>query len=255
MNNKLNCQLINILLDKDNQFADKYTSIISGNFDYETLLNDYYESKEMRSIKVDNDTQSICFTNQNGMMNIYNSETRKNESYYEEVHIHCNDLSMFDKFVKYLRDSKYHNILNETGGIPHSESININNLKNCELVMEPMTNEVATTKSLLNLLSKNSDETIFRAVAIHFGKLVNRNSEIDYELIHKLNNIYQNNVDGNECSFFSEEISNKFLNLFNDDYSHESRMAKIPSKNFEMSDGDDHHIIYNMDNDDYQNEY
>ena len=56
MNNKLSCQLVNILLDKDNQFSNKYTSIISGNFDYETLLNDYFKGKDMKSIKVDNNT-------------------------------------------------------------------------------------------------------------------------------------------------------------------------------------------------------
>ena len=65
------------MLDKDNQFVRKYTSIISGNFDYENILNDYFINKEMRSIKINNDTQSICFTNQNGMISIYNPETRK----------------------------------------------------------------------------------------------------------------------------------------------------------------------------------
>ena len=70
-----------------------------------------------------------------------------------------------------------------------------------------MTNEVATTKSLLNLISKNNDETIFRAIAIHFGKLVNNSSEIDSELIHKLNDIYYKYVESSDYSLFSEEIS------------------------------------------------
>ena len=255
MNNKLNCQLINILLTKNNEFANKYTSIISGNFDYETLLNDYYKNKEMRSIRIDNNTQSICFTNQNNMMSIYNSETRQTESYYEEVHIHCNSLSMFNNFSNYLKNSEYKNVVNDTGGIPHSESIKIENLKKCELVMEPMTNEVATTKSLLNLLSKNSDETIFRAVAIHFGKLVNRPSEIDYDLIQKLNNIYDKNVDGNEYSIFSEEVSNQFLNLDNDEKSHETRIAKIPSKNFGYIEESENHIFYTNQDNDFENSY
>lgn len=250
MNNKLSCQLVNILLDKDNQFSNKYTSIISGNFDYETLLNDYFKGKDMQSIKVDNNTQSICFTNQNGLISIYNSETRKQEQYYEEVHIHCNSLTMFDNFVTYLKNSEFNNALNDTGDIPHHDSININNLKNCELVMEPMTNEVATTKSLLNLLSKNNDETIFRAIAIHFGNLVNNNSEIDFDLIHKLNDIYKKNVEGNEYSFFSNEISNKFLNMYSDENSHESKITRIPSQNFQIED--DNHIIYSNDGDNYE---
>lgn len=253
MNNKINCQLINILLNKDNTFANKYTSITSGSFDYDNLLENYFENKDMRSIKIDNDTQSICFTNQNSMINIYNSENKKREEYYEEVHIHCNDLSMFDNFVKYLKSSDYKNVVNDKGGIPHSDAININNLKNCELVMEPMTNEVATTKSLLNLLSKNSDETIFRAIAIHFGKLVDRNSYINFELIHKLNDIYKKDVEGTDYGFFSDEISNKFLNIYNDENSFETKVARIPSQSFEVQN--DHHIVYTVENDDYENSY
>lgn len=246
MNNKLNCQLINILLDKDNQFVRKYTSIISGNFDYENILNDYFINKEMRSIKINNDTQSICFTNQNGMISIYNPETRKNDTYYEEVHIHCNNLKMFDSFVKYLKDSEYENIIDDTGEIPHSESINIKNLKECELIMEPMTNEVATTKSLLNLLSKNSDETIFRAVAIHFGKLIDEKSDLNSNLIHKLNDIYHQKVEGSDYSFFSDEISNSFLNLHNDEYSHETRVVNYPSNKLNIED-DDYKFTYSLE--------
>jgi len=246
MDNKLNCQLINILLDKDNQFVRKYTSIISGNFDYENLLNDYFINKEMRSIKINNDTQSICFTNQNGMVSIYNSDTKKNESYYEEVHIHCNNLKMFDSFVIYLKNNGYSNIINDMGEIPHSESINISNLKECELVMEPMTNEVATTKSLLSLLSKNSDETIFRAIAIHFGKLVDKTSDINSDLIHKLNDIYHKKVEGSDYSFFSDDISNNFLNIHNDEHSHETKIINFPSKNLNI-DTDNHKISYSID--------
>lgn len=253
MNNKINCQLINILLNKDNTFANKYTSITSGSFDYDNLLENYFENKDMRSIKIDNDTQSICFTNQNSMINVYNSENKKREEYYEEVHIHCNDLSMFDNFVIYLKSSDYKNVVNDKGGIPHSDAININNLKNCELVMEPMTNEVATTKSLLNLLSKNSDETIFRAIAIHFGKLVDRNSDINFELIHKLNDIYKKDVEGTDYGFFSDEISNKFLNIYNDENSYETKIARVPSQSFEVQS--DRHIVYTVENDDYENSY
>ena len=253
MNNKLNCQLINILLTKNNEFANKYTSIISGNFDYETLLNDYFKDKQMRSIKIDNNIQSICFTNQNSMVNIYDSNKRQNESYYEEIHIHCNNLTMFNNFCSYLKNSEYKDIVNDIDGIPHSDVIKIENLKNCELVMEPMTNEVATTKSLVNLLSKNSDETIFRAIAIHFGKLVNKPSDIDYDLIQTLNNIYEKNIVGNENSIFSENVSNQLLNLDNDDYSHETRIAKIPSKNFNIES--ENHIVYSIENDDYGNVY
>ncbi len=241
MKNKLSCQLVNILLDKDNQFSNKYTSVISGNFDYETLLNDYYVGKDMRSIKIDNNTQSICFTNQNNLISIYNSDTRKSEQYYEEVHIHCNSLTMFESFVNYLKSSEFSNAVNDTGDIPHYESININNLKNCELVMEPMTNEVANTKSLLNLLSKNTDETIFRAIAIHFGNLVNNNSEIDFDLIHKLNDIYEKNVEGSKYLFFSNDISNRFLNIHKDENEHESMVARIPSQNYQE---EDNNIIY-----------
>lgn len=253
MNNKLNCQLINILLDKDNQFSKKYTSITTGYFDYETLLDNYYIDKDMRSIKVDNNTQSICFTNQNGMVNIYNSITKKNESYYEEVHIHCNNLKMYDSFINYLKNSDFKNVLDETGGIPHYESININNLKECELVMEPMTNEVATTKSLLNLISKNNDETIFRAIAIHFGKLVNNSSEIDSELIHKLNDIYYKYVENSDYSLFSEEISNKFLNIYNDENSHENRITKFPSNQYNIDENTNNYIVYPNNN--YDKDY
>jgi len=251
MNNKLNCQLINILLNKNNEFANKYTSIISGNFDYETLLNDYFKNKEMRSIKIDNNTQSLCFTNQNNMINIYNSETRQNESYYEEIHIHCNNLNIFNSFCEYLKKSEYKDRVNDTDGIPHIESVKIENLKNCELVMEPMTNEVANTKSLVNLLSKNNDETIFRAIAIHFAKLVNKTSEIDYDLVQKLNSIYDKYVDGNEYSIFSEKISNQFLNFYNDENSYESKISKIPSKNINF----DNDIIYTIENKEYDNNY
>ena len=246
MNNKINCQLINILLDKDNKFVNKYTSIVNGTFEYERLLEDYFNTKEMRSIKIDNDTQSICFTNQNRMINIYNLDTKKNESYYEEIHIHCNNLAIFDDFVRYLKNSKYSNVVNDIGGIPHYESININNLKNCELIIEPMTNEVDTTKSLLNLLSKNNDETIFRAIATHFGKLVDKNSDINFDLVHKLNNIYKKNVEYNDFGFFSNDVSHQLLNIYNDDYSSERRILRENSKKF-ITEERDNHLIYSVE--------
>ena len=253
MNNKIDCQLINILLNKDNTFANKYTSIISGSFDYDNLLENYFKNKDMRSIKIDNDSQSICFTNQNSLINLYNSETKKKEEYYEEIHIHCNDLSMFDDFVKYLKSSDLKNIINDNSGIPHSESININNLKKCELVMEPMTNEVTTTKNLLNLLSKNSDETIFRAIAIYFGKLVDNNSDINFELIHKLNDIYKRDVHGTDYGFFSDEVSNKLLNIYSDEKFYETRVVKIPSKRFDVDN--ERQIVYSVENNEYEANY
>ncbi len=232
MNNRIECQLVNILLNKDNVFVNKYTSIMSSCFNYETLLDNYFKDKNMRTIKVDKDTQSICFTNQNDLINIYNSSTKKNEEYYEEIHIHCNDLGMFNNFINYLKDSEYRKSYSEDGNIPHAKSISIEELKNSELVMEPMTNEVETTKSLLNTLSKNSDETIFRAIAIHFAKLVDKTNEIDFELIDKLNNIYRQDVVSSDYSFFSNNISNKFLNLYNDEKSFETKVTDYPSKNF-----------------------
>ena len=250
MNNKLNCQLVNILLDKDNKFSNKYTSIITGNFDYDMLLDEYFKEKNMRSIKVNNDTQSICFTNQNSLVSIYNSETKKYEQYYEEVHIHCNNLNMFEDFTNYLKNSEYKNVIDDTGRIPHADSINIANLKNCELVMEPMTNEVATTKGLLNLLAKNSDKTIFRAIAIHFGNLVNNNSEINFELIHKLNSIYDKYVENNDYSFFSNEISNKFLNIYNDDNTYESKISNMESQTSKTTN--DKYVIYEKKDNNYE---
>ena len=48
MNQKVNCQVFNILLDSNGNFTNKYSSVVSGNYDFDTLLEDYYESKEMR---------------------------------------------------------------------------------------------------------------------------------------------------------------------------------------------------------------
>ncbi len=250
MNNKLNCQLVNILLDKNNTFSNKYTSIISGDLDYDMLLNDYYNNKDMRTIMIDNNTQSICFTNQKELVSVYNSETKRYDQYYEEVHIHCNNLSMFEKFTDYLKVSKYKDAIDETSNIPHYDSINISNLKNCELVMEPMTNEVTKTKGLLNLLEKNSDETIFRAISIHFGNLVSNNNKINFELIHKLNSIYKKYVENNDYSFFSKELSDKFLNFYNDENSHETKISNDSFQNSKTNDNK--YTIYEKETNDYE---
>ena len=238
MDYKINCRLVNILLDENNEFANKYCSVLVGNYDCNTLLEDYFVNKNMRTIKIDHNNQSICFTNQTELLSFYNQNNKKTELYHEEVHIHCNNLLHFDHLVNYLYQSKYSTYVDEVTNLPHYDKVNTNNFHEYELMMEPMTNEVATTKSLINLLSKNTDETIFRAIAIYFGKLVNNNSEINSELIHKLNSIYENNVTNANYGFFSDTIGNQLLNIDMDDYSHESKMVGIPSERLNI----DHNI-------------
>ena len=50
MNYKINCQIIDILLNNSNEFTNKYTSVSSGSFEFDTLLEDYYLNKNMRNI-------------------------------------------------------------------------------------------------------------------------------------------------------------------------------------------------------------
>lgn len=119
MNKKINCQLVNILLNMNNEFSNKYCSVSSGNYDYEILLEDNFINKDMRSIKVDNGNQSICFTNQKNPVSFYNQSTRKNDTYYEEIHIHCNNLDEFDTLVNYLYKSDYKDVIDEVDNIPH----------------------------------------------------------------------------------------------------------------------------------------
>lgn len=110
--------------------------------------------------------------------------------------------------------------------------------------MEPMTNEVMATRSLLNILSQKSKETIFRALAIHFCELVDRPSEVNINLVHNLNEIYKSNVVDNEDLFFSEEISNKLLNILNEENTYQSRVSKIPSQNMNFKSNE---YIINID--------
>ena len=226
---KVNCQIVNILLDDNNAFTKKYTAFSNGSYEYENILEDYFVNKGMRSIKIDDDNQSICFTNAKEKISFFNPITKKDEAYFEEVHIHCNDLYHFDNFVNYLYQSKFSNCISDVDSIPYHNEILKNGLKNCELVMEPMTNEVSTTKTLVNLLSQRSDETIFRALAIHFGKLVDNSKDIDSELIHRLNDIYQSNVVDNDNLFFSPEISDKLINIHTDEKSNRIEIGDAPS--------------------------
>jgi len=234
MENKVNCQIVNILLNDNNEYINKYTFFINGSFDYDNILMDCYKNRGMRSIMIDKLNQSICFTNSKDKVSFYNQVTKKNESYFEEVHIHCNDLYHFDKFIEFLYSSEFSNSIDEVEAIPHYNSIN--NLKNSELIMEPMTNEVSATRSLVNLLSQRSDETIFRALAIHFGKLVDNVKDIDSNLIHKLNDIYQHNVVENDDIFFSSTISNKLINIYSEENDYSTRMVEPSSKKIDFVD-------------------
>ena len=236
MNYKINCQIIDILLNNNNEFTNKYTSVSSGSFEFDTLLEDYYLNKNMRNIKIDRNNQSLCFTNQKNSITLFNNDIKKNDEFFEEIHIHCNDLDCFDNLVEYLYDSSVKNEIDEVDVIPHYEVINNNNFKDYELVIQPMTNEVSDTKSLVNFLAKKNDETIFRAIAIHFCKLVNNSYEINSDLIHKLNDIFKDNVVDNENIFFSDELSNKFLNIMNEEKSYESKVINIPSQKIEIND-------------------
>jgi hypothetical protein len=234
MSKKINCQLMNILLNENNEFSGKYCCVSSGNYEYDSLMKDYFINKNMRLIKVDNNNQSLCFTNQKELISFYNQDTKKNEQYYEEIHIHCNELYSFDEFINFLYKSEYSDVIDETDSIPHYDLISKGNFKEYELIMEPMTNEVVATKSLLNLLSQRSDETIFRALAIHFGKLVDRPSEIDINLVHILNEIYQKEIKDNSNLFFSNDISNKLLNIVEQENNYQRKLSQLPSENIKI---------------------
>lgn len=226
---KVNCQIVNILLNDNNEFTKKYTSFSNGSFEYENIIEDYFENKGMRSIKIDNNNQSICFGNAKEKITFFNPNTKNDESYFEEVHIHCNDLYHYDSFVDYLYSSKLSGCIDEVDSIPHHNDILREGLKNCELVMEPMTNEVSTTKTLVNILSQRSDETIFRALAIHFCGLVDNIKDIDSDLIHNLDDIFHSNVVDNEDIFFSSEIADKLINIGSDEKANQFKMKDAPS--------------------------
>lgn len=248
MNRKLKCQLITILLDKDNEFSKKYTSVLTSDIDYDYLMEEYFENKNMRLIKVDHQNQSICFTSQKSPVSFFNQSTHKNEMLYEEVHIHCNDLYHFDRFVNYLIEDGYMSVIDETDKIPHHDVIKKGDINKYELIMAPMTNEVSATKNLLNILSQRSDETIFRALAIHFGKLLNHASEINIDLIHQLDEIYQSNIVNNKDSIFSSEIGRKLLNIYNTENNHEEKIQKSFTENILLQNSD--YIISFEDSDD-----
>lgn len=245
MNNRIRCQLIDILLDKDYKFTNKYLSVVNGSFDYDTLLQDYLEDKNMNTIKVDNANQSVCFANQKDMVSIYDGKTKKEDSYYEEIHIHCNDLYNFEEFVNYLK-TNYPNKIEEVKELPHSEAIN-GDFNNYELVMGQMTNEIATTKTLVNILSKRSDETIFRALAIHFGKLASNSSDINIDLIHKLNKLYQDEVVNKYNSIFSIPVADRIKNILTEEKSNRMLISDMPSNK-------DYNISL-KDNEEYDNDY
>lgn len=229
MENKknLDCQLITILLDENKSFSNKYTNIRTDKIEYSTIIKDYCDNKNMQKIIIDYNLQSLCFTDQKEKISLANNIK---DRYYEEVHIHINNIKEFDEFVKFLLKTNYDKINEEENKIPHIENVNIQNLNRSELVLGPITNEVSVTQKLLNELSNHKDETIFRALAIHFGKLVNEEVEVDYNLVNKLDFIYQNNVENNDCAFFSEDISNKLLNILNDDNSYEVKQISSDIK-------------------------
>ena len=210
MNYKINCQLVILLLNNNNEYSNKYTTYINNNLDFMNILDEYYESKDMRTIMIDKNNQSICFSNPDVKVSYYDKASNKVEVYTEEVHIHCNDLEDFDRFVNYLYSAEeFKNSLVDTSPLPHYEFLK--KLNESELVIEPMTNEKDITRSLVNYLAQKDDETVFRAMAIRFCKLVDNSRNIDSDLIHKLNKIYQNDVINNNELFFSSDIANKIL--------------------------------------------
>ena len=216
MNQKVNCQVFNILLDGNGNFTNKYSSVVSGNYDFDALLEDYYESKDMGLIQYDSNKQSICFSNSKKAISFFNG--RDQEKYYEEVHIHCNSLFDFDNIIKYLQANNYD--IHETNTLPHFKEVYKDNFKNYELMISPITDEVSATKNLINILSKKSPELIFRALAIRFGELVDNPNEINNNLIHTLDNIYNKHIAYNKNIVFSENISNKLLAISTNEDSH-----------------------------------
>ena len=248
MKGKTNLQIIDILLNQNNEFSNKYCSIMFGDYDVDDLLESNFINKNMSAIKIDNSNQSICFTGQKEPVFFYNQESKKREIYYEEIHIHCNDLERFDDLVNSLYCSDYRNIIDEVSKVPHYEVLEKNNFKNYELVMEPMTNELTSTRSLLNILSQKSDDTIFRALAIHIGKLAKNTLDVDIDLIHKLNQIYKTKVVNKENSFFSKEVFNNLLNINIDEKDNYSKTV-FPDTSIEELEGE---YIISVGNDDIQ---
>ena len=239
MNQKVNCQVFNILLDGNGNFTNKYSSVVSGNYDFDILLEDYYESKEMRLIQYDSNKQSICFSKPEKSIVFLNSNGQ--EEYFEEIHIHCNSLSDFDNFIKYLKNNNYN--IKETGMLPHYKEVYEDNFKNYELMIAPITDEVSATKSLINILSKKDPELIFRALAICFGELVDNPNEINNNLIHTLDNIYNNHIAYNKNFVFSEDITNMLLAVSRDEANHNLNIINNKSV-YEFNQGE---IDYSID--------
>ena len=113
--------------------------------------------------------------------------------------------------------------------------------------MGQMTNEIATTKTLVNILSKRSDETIFRALAIHFGKLASNSSDINIDLIHKLNKLYQDEVVNKYNSIFSTPVADRIKNILTEEKSNRMLISDMPSNK-------DYNISL-KDNEEYDNDY
>ena len=241
MNYKISCQLVILLLNNNNEYSNKYTTYINGSLDYMNILDEYYESKDMRTITIDKNNQSICFSNPDVRVSLYNKESNKEEIYAEEVHIHCNNLEHFDRFTNYLINTdKFKNSIVEASPLPHYEKLK--NLNNSELVISPMTNEKDITKSLVNYLAQKDNETIFRAIAIHFCNLVDNPRDIDSDLVHRLNDIYKNSVMNNNELFFSSSITNQIISTIEKEDSH-TITRQMPNNNIELNNNSVEYVV------------
>ncbi len=212
MNEKIKCQIVSLLLDEELKLTEKYNVAVTSQHDFETIMKEYYLSKGMTSIRIDSNLQSVCFTSQKEPIQIYNINSKKIETYYEEVHISCANLKEFIAFKDFL-NANYKEVVHETNNLPNQQVISKNEFLNYKLLMEPMNTEVDSTKKLVFLLSQKSDEEIFHAIAIHYGKIINNNDEINMDLVQSLNQIYESCT--SDSLFFSKEIANKILNINN----------------------------------------
>ena len=212
MNEKVKCQIVSLLLNDESQLTENYNGAITSQFDFQTIMEEYYLAKGMNSIRIDPNLQAICFTSQKEPIQIYNINTKHVETYYEEIHISCANLKEFMAFKDFL-EKNYNENVYVTNKIPNQQVISSNKFLDYKLVMEPINTEVNSTKKLVSLLSQKSDEEIFRAIAIHYGKMVDNINEIDMDLVQSLNQLY------NSCSpdslFFSKEIADKIVNMNN----------------------------------------
>ena len=212
MNEKIKCQIVSLLLDEELKLTEKYNVAVTSQYDFETIMKEYYLSKGMTSIRIDSNLQSVCFTSQKEPIQIYNINSKKIETYYEEVHISCANLKEYIAFKDFL-NANYKEVVHETNNLPNQQVISKNEFLNYKLLMEPMNTEVDSTKKLVFLLSQKTDEEIFRAIAIHYGKIINNSDEINMDLVQNLNQIYESCT--SDSLFFSKEIANKILNINN----------------------------------------